>query len=175
VAQPRNLVRQARPYLRPILARLHGITSVIGNPDLRARRTQFREQPRVCIDAGKPWVNRDRFQLGSPRELGTWRKAGRQRSVEADTLDRLISAASKDHHPVGSPQTTTIHYRDTGSSGIEYEVRVTARWLGTNTGKEVVAHWLTHLERIREWTRHQVPRLSADETVRLQGLLARGR
>jgi hypothetical protein len=35
-------------------------------------------------------------------QLRTWRKAGRQRSVEADTLYRLISTASKHHHAVGA-------------------------------------------------------------------------
>jgi hypothetical protein len=39
---------------------------------------------------------------GRAGTLGAWRKAGRERSLEADTLYRLIPAASKDHDAIGT-------------------------------------------------------------------------
>ncbi len=72
-----------------------------------------------------------------------------------------------------SPQTTTIHFQDTGRADVNYEVYVTARWVGTDTGKDVLVHWLSYLERIREWTRRRVRPLTADEKARLRSLLAR--
>jgi TIR domain len=113
-----------------------------------------------------------RFEMFEGEGLGWFQRAVLLEGVLAGVVQVDRGRLLLTHN---SPETTTIHYRDTGSSGIEYDVRVTARWLGTDTGKSVVVHWLSHLERIRDWTRRQVPRLTAEETVRLQGLLARGR
>jgi hypothetical protein len=72
-----------------------------------------------------------------------------------------------------SPQTVTVHVRDRGKNKMGYEVRVKARWLGTDTGKDVVVHWLSHLEQIREWVRRSDRPLTSEERAKLQALLAR--
>jgi hypothetical protein len=71
----------------------------------------------------------------------------------------------------GFPKTTVLELRDHGSAGVNYQVRVTARRAGTDTGKDVLVHWRSHLERIHEWILRRNRPLTREELAWWKALI----